>query len=67
MTAQILEQERLFSRMDHETGLMQSGRLQLVRGTLLILDFTQYKTAAKATKENYGKKDRKYPLNLKKN
>jgi hypothetical protein len=53
--------------MDHETGLMQSGRLQLVRGTLLILDFTQYQTAAKATKENYGKKDRKYPLNLEKN
>jgi hypothetical protein len=54
MFPQILENERLFSRMNHETGILESGRLQLVPGTLLILDFTKYTTAAKMEKENFG-------------
>ena len=54
MFPHILENERLFSRMNHETGILESGRLQLASGTLLILDFTKYTTAAKNTKENFG-------------
>jgi len=58
ITKKLMEDQPLFPVMDYDTGRLNSGCLQLARGTVLILDFSGYTEFAIAARNNFVEKNK---------
>lgn len=54
VTKKTLEEKPLFSVKDHDTDGLSLAPLQVARGTVLVLDITEYKDPVVRKPDNFG-------------